>query len=155
MKKITINLLIVLCTTLMCINFTSCNKDPEPEPTPEPEPEEFTIVGKWISTEWFEVDDDGESEGEYTNEFYVIFTETTAKLFLYDCIDGVIEAGYTFREDDNSIFNFDNCIIYDQGTSSNYGLQIVGQVKEATGRLIIQVSGYEDGSHQLYYFRKQ
>ena len=53
----------------MCVYFTSCNKDPEPEPTREPEPtEEFTIIGTWKSTEWFEVDDDGESDGEYTNE---------------------------------------------------------------------------------------
>jgi hypothetical protein len=161
MKKVKFNLLIALCATLMCVYFTSCNKDPEPEPTLEPEPteeptEEFTIIGKWISTEWFEVDDDGESDGEYTDEFYVIFTETTAKLYLYDCIDGeIIESYYTFGEDDNSIISFDNPIICSHEANNNYGLRIIGKVNETTKRLIVQVDGYEDGSHQLYYFRKQ
>ncbi len=149
--------MIALCATLMCVNFTSCNKDPEHEPTPEPEPtEEFTIIGTWKSTEWFEVDDDGESDGEYTDEFYVIFMETTAKLYLYDCNDNeIIESRYTFREEDNSIIYFDNPVISSQGTNNNYGLRIIGKVNETTKRLIIQVDGYEDGSHQLYYFRKQ
>ncbi len=157
MKKSTTNLMIALCATLMCVNFTSCNKDPEHEPTPEPEPtEEFTIIGTWKSTEWFEVDDDGESDGEYTDEFYVIFMETTAKLYLYDCNDNeIIESRYTFREEDNSIIYFDNPVISSQGTNNNYGLRIIGKVNETTKRLIIQVDGYEDGSHQLYYFRKQ
>ena len=149
MKKNRFYLLIALCATLMCVNLTSCNKDPEPEPSPEPEPtEEFTIVGNWKSIKWQEIDDE-EIDEEYTNEYFVIFTETTANFYLYDCNeDETIESDYRFKESDNSI-------IYFQKAYDDYGYQIVGKVFEAEKQLVIEVRGYADGSYQRYYFVKQ
>ncbi len=147
MKKARIKLLIAICATLMSVNFTSCNK--EPEPTPEqPQPtEEFTLIGKWKSIKWQEIDD-GEIDEEYTSEFYVIFTETIAKFYLYDCYENeTIDSDYCFKEDDNSI-------IYFPKAYENFDYQIVGKIFEKEKQLLIEVRGYEDGSYQRYYFRK-
>ncbi|MBR0178140.1 MAG: hypothetical protein IJQ11_12040 [Bacteroidales bacterium] len=149
MKKCTTNLMIALCATLMCVHFTSCNKDLEPEPTPEPQPtEEFTVVGNWRSVKWQEIDDE-EIDEEYTDEYYVIFTETNAKFYLYDFDEGeTIDSDYSFKESDNTI-------IYFQKAYDDYGYMIVGKVFEAERQLLIEVRGYEDGSYQRYFFRKQ
>ena len=141
--------LIALCATLLLVNFTSCFKDVEPDPTPEePQPtEEFSIIGKWISLKWEEIDD-GEIEVENTNEYYVIFTESEAKIYLYDCNeDETIDSDYRFKEGDDSI-------IYFQKAYDDYGYKIVGKVYEAERQLVVEVRGYEDGSFQRYYFWK-
>ena len=148
MKKNVLAILFAICATLMCIE-TSCKKDDTPvNPTPS---DETTLVGKWISYKYAEIDEEG-AEYESTREYSVLFNDSTVELSLdysleYDNISTII-SDYSFKETDESI-------IYFQKAFTDYGYKIVGKFYKTEGQLVIEQTHDNWDWISRYYFVKE
>lgn len=147
MKQLKINVLVAILATMLCVSFSSCKKDKNTA-TPDPQPtQETTLIGNWVSYMMQEIDEEGAST-EYTDEYSVVFTETTASLTLEFDGYSTIESDYRFKENDETI-------IYFQRAYDDYGFMIVAQFLKNEGSLIVEVRNEYWDWYDRYYFNKQ